>query len=80
MTTRRITLTLPEELVATAEYAVAAGHASSVSAYIADAAEVGRARAPFAEMMPNTKSTRPVGAWLAGVMQGKRQRDARSVV
>jgi hypothetical protein len=51
-----------------------------VSAYIAAAAEVGRAAAPFAEMMPNAESTMPVGAWLAGVMQGKRQRDTRSVV
>lgn len=80
MTTRRITLTLPEELVVTAEHAVAAGHASSVSAYIADAAEVGRAHAPFADLMPNSSATKPVGVWLAGVMRGKRHRAARSSV
>lgn len=38
MTTRKITVSLPEELVAAAEAAVAAGRARSISAYLADTA------------------------------------------
>ena len=45
MTTRKITLSLPEELVAEAEAAVAAGRARSVSAYLAAAASGAGTRA-----------------------------------
>jgi Arc/MetJ-type ribon-helix-helix transcriptional regulator len=78
MTTRRISLTLPEGLVAAAERAVAAGHARSVSAYIADAVETGTARAFFAE--PAVRQSRQIDVWLAGVMRGQRHRGTRSSV
>lgn len=51
MSTRRITLTLPEELVASAETAVADGRARSVSAHIAALAGAGEARMTFAEVV-----------------------------
>ncbi|MFF0529545.1 hypothetical protein ACFYT3_14245 [Nocardia amikacinitolerans] len=44
MSTRKVSLTLPEELVVRAENAVKAGQARSVSAYIATAAGSGEAR------------------------------------
>jgi Arc/MetJ-type ribon-helix-helix transcriptional regulator len=50
MSTRRITLTLPEELLAAAEAAVADGRARSVSAHIATLAGAGEARMTFAEV------------------------------
>jgi Arc/MetJ-type ribon-helix-helix transcriptional regulator len=51
MTTRKITLTLPESLIEAAEAAVAAGRARSVSAYVAAAAGAGEARLTLAEVM-----------------------------
>jgi Arc/MetJ-type ribon-helix-helix transcriptional regulator len=51
MTTRKITLTLPESLIEAAEAAVAAGRARSVSAYVAAAAGAGEARLSLAEVM-----------------------------
>ncbi|MGH3727413.1 MAG: hypothetical protein ACRDTU_01520 [Micromonosporaceae bacterium] len=45
MTTRKITLSLPEELLTEAEAAVAAGRARSVSAYVAHAAGTAKTRA-----------------------------------
>ncbi len=51
MTTRKITLSLPEELVLAAEQAVKAGRARSVSAYVAARAGAGEARMNLAEVM-----------------------------
>lgn len=51
MSTRRITLTLPEALIEAAESAVAAGRARSVSAYVASVAGAGEARLTLAEVM-----------------------------
>lgn len=45
MTTRKITVSLPEELVVAAEAAVAAGRARSVSAYLAERAGAAEFRA-----------------------------------
>ncbi len=68
MTTRRISLTLPEDLLAAAKRAVAAGQAPSVSAYIADVAEVGATRDLF-DRAP-AKPSRQIDEWLAEVMRG----------
>lgn len=51
MSTRKVSLTLPEELLARAEKAVAAGRARSVSAYIAAAAGSGETRATVTEVI-----------------------------
>lgn len=51
MTMRKITLSLPEELVSAAEDAVKTGKARSVSAYIAARAGAGEARMNLAEVM-----------------------------
>ena len=51
MTTRKITLSLPEELISTAEHAVKTGRARSVSAYVAARAGAGEARLDLAEVM-----------------------------
>ena len=51
MTTRKITLSLPDSLVEAAEAAVAAGRARSISAYIAAVAGAGEARLSLAEVM-----------------------------
>jgi hypothetical protein len=51
MSTRRITLTLPEALIESAEVAVAAGRARSVSAYVAEVAGAGEARLTLDEVM-----------------------------
>jgi Arc/MetJ-type ribon-helix-helix transcriptional regulator len=51
MTTRKITLTLPEELVTRAEKAVERGQARSVSAYIAEVAGSGEARTTIDEVV-----------------------------
>jgi Arc/MetJ-type ribon-helix-helix transcriptional regulator len=56
MTTRKITLTLPGELVEAAEAAVASGRARSVSAYVAAAAGAGEARMTLAEVMDRWQS------------------------
>lgn len=44
MTTERLSVTLPPEIVATARNAVAAGAAESLSAYVADALRLRQAR------------------------------------
>lgn len=49
MSTRKVSLTLPEELVVRAENAVKAGQARSVSAYIATAAGSGETRTTVQE-------------------------------
>ncbi|MGY1871971.1 hypothetical protein [Nocardia gipuzkoensis] len=49
MSTRKVSLTLPEELVVRAENAVKAGQARSVSAYIAAAAGSGETRTTVEE-------------------------------
>ncbi|PXX66907.1 hypothetical protein DFR70_103662 [Nocardia tenerifensis] len=51
MSTRKVSLTLPEELVVRAENAVKAGQARSVSAYIAAVAGSGEARATVDEII-----------------------------
>ncbi|MGV9336660.1 hypothetical protein [Nocardia sp. NPDC003726] len=51
MSMRKVSLTLPEELVTRAENAVKAGQARSVSAYIATAAGSGEVRATTAEVL-----------------------------
>lgn len=51
MSTRKVSLTLPEELLARAERAVAAGQVRSISAYIAAAAGSGEARTTTAEVL-----------------------------
>ncbi|WP_067646421.1 hypothetical protein [Nocardia harenae] len=51
MSTRKVSLTLPEELLARAEKAVAAGQARSVSAYIAAAAGSGETRSTVTEVI-----------------------------
>ncbi|MGY5210006.1 hypothetical protein [Nocardia gipuzkoensis] len=51
MSMRKVSLTLPEELVIRAENAVKAGQARSVSAYIAAAAGSGEVRATTAEVL-----------------------------
>jgi Arc/MetJ-type ribon-helix-helix transcriptional regulator len=51
MSTRKVSLTLPEELLARAEKAVAAGDARSVSAYIAAAAGSGETRTTVTEVI-----------------------------
>ncbi|MGW4370486.1 hypothetical protein ACWEKT_33070 [Nocardia takedensis] len=51
MSTRKVSLTLPEELLARAEKAVATGQARSVSAYIAAAAGSGETRATVTEVI-----------------------------
>lgn len=51
MSTRKVSLTLPAELLARAERAVATGQARSVSAYIAAAAGSGEARATTADVL-----------------------------
>ena len=56
MSTRKVSLTLPEELLARAENAVARGEARSVSAYIADAAGSGETRAGTAEVIARWRS------------------------
>ncbi|NUS45483.1 MAG: hypothetical protein HOQ24_17550 [Mycobacteriaceae bacterium] len=85
MSTRRITLTLPEELVASAEQAVREGRARSVSAYVASAAGAGEARMSFAEVMsewqasagdPTPEQSGQVDEWMAGFVRRQRVRDA----
>lgn len=49
MSTRQVSLTLPEELIARAENAVIRGEARSVSAYIATVAGSGETRTTVAE-------------------------------
>jgi Arc/MetJ-type ribon-helix-helix transcriptional regulator len=44
MSTKRVTVSLPEEVAAQLERAVAAGDAKSVSAYVADALQAQQAR------------------------------------
>jgi Arc/MetJ-type ribon-helix-helix transcriptional regulator len=56
MTTRKITLSLPDALIEAAEAAVAAGRARSVSAYVAAAAGAGEARLSLAEVMRRWES------------------------
>lgn len=51
MSTRKVSLTLPAELIARAESAVRSGQARSVSAYIAAAAGSGEARATVDEVI-----------------------------
>jgi Arc/MetJ-type ribon-helix-helix transcriptional regulator len=51
MTTRKITLSLPEELLTAAENAVKTGKARSMSAYVAERAGAGQARMDLAEVM-----------------------------
>lgn len=51
MSTRKVSLTLPEELLTRAENAVARGEARSVSAYIAAAAGSGEARTTAAQVL-----------------------------
>ncbi|MGW4365450.1 hypothetical protein ACWEKT_07370 [Nocardia takedensis] len=51
MSTRKVSLTLPEELVVRAENAVRSGTARSVSAYIAAAAGSGEARTTVADVL-----------------------------
>jgi Arc/MetJ-type ribon-helix-helix transcriptional regulator len=51
MTTRKITLSLPEELISAAENAVKTGRARSVSAFVAARAGAGEARLNLAEVM-----------------------------
>ncbi len=84
MSTRRITLTLPEELLDAAERAVAAGRARSVSAYVAAAAGAGEARLNFVEVVrrwraeagePDREQAAEVETWVAGVMRRQQERD-----
>ncbi|MGW0181298.1 hypothetical protein [Nocardia sp. NPDC003345] len=56
MSTRKVSLTLPEELLARAEKAVAAGRARSVSAYIATAAGSGETRTTITEVIARWRS------------------------
>ncbi|WP_280381345.1 hypothetical protein [Nocardia wallacei] len=56
MSTRKITLSLPEELVARAERAVERGQARSVSAYIATVAGSGEARTSVNEVLARWRS------------------------
>lgn len=56
MSTRKVSLTLPEELLARAENAVATGQARSVSAYIAAAAGSGETRTTVAEVIDRWRS------------------------
>jgi Arc/MetJ-type ribon-helix-helix transcriptional regulator len=51
MSTRKVSLTLPEELLVRAENAVAKGQARSVSAYIATVAGSGETRTTIAETL-----------------------------
>ena len=77
MTTRKITLTLPEELITAAEAAVRAGRARSVSAYVAAAAGAGEARLSLAEVMdrwrgtaePTADQTTAAEQWAAGLAE-----------
>lgn len=83
MTTRKITLSLPEPLIDAAEAAVAAGRARSVSAYVAAAAGAGEARLSLAEVMqqwqdetgePTPEQTRQAEEWVAGLAARTDQR------
>lgn len=87
MSTRRITLTLPEELLTEAELAVAAGRARSVSAYVAERAGASQARYRSFEDVLNAwekKDDRPptpqqraeVDEWVSNVMERLEERDA----
>lgn len=51
MSTRKVSLTLPEDLVQRAEQAVKDGRTRSVSAYIAEAAGSGEARTAVSEVI-----------------------------
>ena len=94
MTTRKITLSLPEALIEAAEAAVAAGRARSVSAYVAAAAGAGEARLSLAEVMqqwqdevgqPSVEQARQAEEWVAGLIArtdrryGERQARDRGV-
>ncbi|WP_280471843.1 hypothetical protein [Nocardia cyriacigeorgica] len=57
MSTRKVSLTLPEELVVRAENAVKAGQARSVSAYIAAVAGSGEARTTVDEVIARWRGT-----------------------
>ncbi|MBN1172777.1 MAG: hypothetical protein JXA67_11435 [Micromonosporaceae bacterium] len=87
MTTRKITLSLPEALIEAAEAAVAAGRARSVSAYVAAAAGAGEARLSLADVMqqwedeagqPDTEQTRQAEEWVAGLIARTDQRYTES--
>ncbi|WP_405180267.1 hypothetical protein OG225_02700 [Nocardia sp. NBC_01377] len=67
MSTRKVSLTLPEELVTRAEKAVRDGQARSVSAYIAAAAGSGEARATVDEVIARWRAENgePTAAELA---------------
>jgi Arc/MetJ-type ribon-helix-helix transcriptional regulator len=86
MTTRKITLSLPESLIEAAEAAVATGRARSVSAYVAAAAGAGEARLSLAEVMQrwqaeaeetSPEQVREAEEWAAGLMARSDQRYAR---
>ena len=57
MSTRRITLNLPETLIDSAERAVAEGRARSVSAYVTAVAGAGEARTTLADAMSRWAAT-----------------------
>ncbi|WP_328435529.1 hypothetical protein [Nocardia puris] len=57
MGTRKVSLSLPEELVVRAEKAVRAGQARSVSAYIAAAAGSGEARTTVDEVIARWRTS-----------------------
>ena len=85
MTTRKITLSLPDALIEAAEAAVAAGRARSVSAYVATAAGAGEARLSLAEVMqrwegdagtPTPEQTQQAEEWVASLTDRSDQRYA----
>jgi len=85
MTTRKITLSLPESLIEAAEAAVLAGRARSVSAYIAAVAGAGEARLSLADVMqrwqdqagePTPEQERQAEEWVSGLMARSDQRYA----
>lgn len=86
MTTRKITLSLPESLITAAEAAVAAGRARSVSAYVAAAAGAGEARMSLADILqrweaemqpPTVEQTQRAEEWVASLTARTDERYAR---
>ena len=65
MTSRRVTVSLPEELAAAAERAVAAGDAKSVSAYVAGALQAQQARRQAFAALEKLYGGRPTDEALA---------------
>jgi Arc/MetJ-type ribon-helix-helix transcriptional regulator len=85
MTTRKITLSLPDSLIKAAEAAVLAGRARSVSAYVAAAAGAGEARLSLAEVMQrwhaqtgeaSAEQVQQAEQWVAGLAARSDQRYA----